>query len=66
MRTTGRSALDLLSMNRDLSGIATLQKPFRPTQLLHAIRRAFELAAAQKATGGGAITSPAEQAPTDR
>jgi len=45
LRTTGRTALDLLSMNRDLSGIATLQKPFRPTQLLQAIRKAFDVAA---------------------
>jgi CheY-like chemotaxis protein len=44
MRSTGRTALDVLSMNRDLSGIATLQKPFRPAQLLQAIRRAVDLA----------------------
>ena len=44
MRSTGRTALDVLSMNRDLSGIATLQKPFRPPQLLQAIRRAVDLA----------------------
>ena len=44
MRSTGRTALDILSMNRDLSGIATLQKPFRPSQLLQAIRRAVDLA----------------------
>jgi DNA-binding NtrC family response regulator len=66
LRTTGRSALDLLSMNRDLAGIATLQKPFRPTQLMQAIRKAFDLAAVQKAADRGAVTSPAEQAPTDR
>jgi CheY-like chemotaxis protein len=66
LRTTGRSALDLLSMNRDLAGIATLQKPFRPTQLMQAIRKAFDLAAVQQAADRGAVTSPAEQAPTDR
>ena len=65
LRTTGRTALDLLSMNRDLSGLATLQKPFRPPQLLQAIRKAFDLAA-PKGTDRGAIASPAEQAPTDQ
>jgi len=57
LRTTGRTALDVLSMNRDLAGIATLQKPFRPSQLLQAIRRAVDLAAAPKATGRGAFAS---------
>jgi CheY-like chemotaxis protein len=66
LRTTGRTALDLLSMNRDLSGLATLQKPFRPPQLLQAIRKALDLAAAQKGTGRDATASPAERAPTDQ
>jgi CheY-like chemotaxis protein len=45
LRSSGRTALDLLAMNRDLSGIATLQKPFRSAQLFHAIRKALDLAA---------------------
>jgi DNA-binding NtrC family response regulator len=65
LRTTGRTALDLLSMNRDLSAIATLQKPFRPAQLQQAIKKALDLVAAQKGTARDAVASPAEQAPTD-
>jgi CheY-like chemotaxis protein len=45
LRASGRTALDLLPLDRGIAAIATLQKPFRSSQLLRAIKIAFDLAA---------------------
>ena len=44
-RTSGRNVLDVLPTAHDLSGIACLQKPFRPKELVEAIQKAIGVAA---------------------
>jgi DNA-binding NtrC family response regulator len=46
-RGTGGSALDVLPMARHLIDIVSLQKPFRPKQLLQAVQNAMGIVAAQ-------------------
>ncbi len=46
--TTGRSALDLLAMAPNLPDIVSLQKPFRPVQLAHAVQNAMAGVPAQQ------------------
>ena len=46
MKASGRTALDFLSMSPDLASVVCLQKPFRPSELLHAIENATAAAKA--------------------
>jgi CheY-like chemotaxis protein len=46
-RSSGRSALDLLPMARNLTDVTSLQKPFRSTELLQAVQTAMGTVAAQ-------------------
>jgi DNA-binding NtrC family response regulator len=46
-RGTGGSALDVLPMAPHLTDIVSLQKPFRPKQLLQAVQNAMGIVAAQ-------------------
>jgi CheY-like chemotaxis protein len=46
-RTSGRNVLNVLPMAPGLSGVTSLQKPFKPKELLQAIEHATGVAALQ-------------------